>query len=334
MYKAIVIGLGQIGLTYDLDPKRIKPSSHTLAYYQHPQVNYVAATDPREAQKSVLHSLAPEVVFYSELRALLKSHEPDIVSICTPPISHVSVIKEILSLCSPKVIFCEKPIVGHQSEVNEIRNLMENSSCMFIPNLSRRWSSGIQRLKKTIDSNQFGRLNKIHTRYTRGIFNTGSHMFDIIRWLAGDIEKVMAVNQIETSSDKDQDPSFTFLFECSSQVSGYGEAFSDNSYYMFEMDFYFEFGKVSVRESGNKMYYYQPDIHPLFSGFQSLKLISTEDDLLSESHLGNAVRHIVRILDKHESPVCNLEDGLYPIFVANALLRSKESNSWEKVTVE
>ena len=46
MYKACVIGIGQIGYTIDYDPTRAFIWSHSKAYNYHPLTDLVAISDP------------------------------------------------------------------------------------------------------------------------------------------------------------------------------------------------------------------------------------------------------------------------------------------------
>lgn len=333
MYKSLVIGLGNIGLTYDLDPKRRYISSHTVAYVEHPAIELVAASDVDEDKYSVLKVKSPQTVFYLDYKAMLKDHKVDVVSICTPPTTHLQIIQDVLEYNSPKLIFCEKPVVSDVDESRILRKIMGDGNCILIPNISRRWSSGLQKVKEILNNHQFGKLTNIHVRYTRGIHNTGSHMFDLIHMLAGYMTKVFTIRQVETSSDGEQDPSYSFHFETDQLVTGFAEAMDDRMYYMFEFDLYCTQGKIEIRMSGDEIIYYRVDQHPLFSGFRSLVFHEIHNHLLEQSLIERAISHMVGVLDGVEESICNFEDGLYPIYIAEAVQRSFYSHCWQEVAV-
>jgi len=333
-YKAAVVGLGQIGLMYDFDPKRAKPSSHVLAYQLNPCVELVAAADVQIEQCQSLQQIAPEVKFYQNMNGLLKNHFVDIISVCTPPNYHLSAIHYILQNTDTKIVFCEKPLVSCVDEANFLKQILLKRNCLLVPNLSRRWNSGMQRVKAHIMNRQYGELQKIHVRYTRGINNTGAHIFDLLNWWGGQINEVRVIEKIKTSADYDNDPSFTFTFHIAKNITGFAEAFDDKQYYLFEIDLYFSRGKVEIRNSGDDVFYYKVGEHHLFSGFNSLQIQLHETNLLSESNLANAIENLVLVLDGVEQPICTLEDGIYPLYVAKALLRSYNSNgSMQKVVL-
>jgi predicted dehydrogenase len=334
MYKAAIIGLGKIGLTYDLDLKRHAPSSHTLAYEMNPHFELAAAADVNLNQYEVLKRFAPGAQFFNDYRLMLSSQNYDVISICTPPSHHFETMEWILKECTTKVIFCEKPIVANIEEVRSLTQLLENRKIQIIPNLSRRWSTGMRGIYEHVRRGTYGKLIKIHGRYTRGIFNTGSHLFDLFSWFAEGINCVRVLEQVPTSSDADGDPSYSFRFEASCGASGYVEAFNDEEYYMFEIDLYFQKGKVEIRNSGDIIKYWRSAPHPLYSGFGLLEEESIEHGYLTkESLLANAINHLRQVLDGNDKSVCSIEDGLYPLFVAKALVRSAENQSIEKVVL-
>jgi predicted dehydrogenase len=266
---------------------------------------------------------------------MLQQHPADIFSICTPPGRRVEIIKKIIDMASPRLIFCEKPLANSLAEALKLAALLEKTHCTLVPNLSRRWNSGTYRVLDVIRRAVYGELQKINIRYTRGIFNTGSHMFDLIRLYAGDVRRVQALGRVLTSSDADQDPSFSFAFSTAGGAAGFAEAFDDHQYYMFEMDLYFARGKLEVRHSGDEIGCYGTGPHPLFPEFASLRQDRVEKGFLAESSLANAYDHIVRVLDGREDPLCTVADGLFPLYVAHALLRSYNNNgSKEEVAVK
>lgn len=337
MYNAAVIGLGKIGLMYDFEDSREVPSSHVLSYQLNPETQLVASADTRQEQREFLQKIAPTTSFYTDTQVMVGNHPIDILSICTPPQQRLDLIKMAVEVANPKVIFCEKPVAKNVEEALQLVSFVQSKKhrLVFIPNLSRRWNSEIRNIMTLVQNRTLGSLEKIHARYTRGIYNTGSHLFDLMCMFAGSITEVQVMKQVITSSDKEDEPTFSFAFHTENGVYGFADAFNDKNYYMFEIDLYFEHGKIEIRNSGDVVRYCQPAPHPLFAGFSLLKVEKEAVGLLSESNLKNAVSHIVNVLNGVEVPICDVMDGVYPLFVAEALLRSyKKHGSREKVTVE
>ncbi|NHN32762.1 Gfo/Idh/MocA family protein [Paenibacillus agricola] len=331
--QAAVIGLGNIGLLYDI-PLKAQPQSHSLAYHLHPKIDLVAAVGVRQEQGDTLALVAPRTEFYLDLVAMLRNHRLDIISICTPSDVRFDLLKTVLENSSARVIFLEKPVATSIHEAEKIAALAQSYNRTLLVNLSRRWSDGVVQIREAVRTEQYGKLKKIHLRYTRGIFNYGSHLFDLVRFVSGSIDQVRVIEQVPTNLDAREDWTYSFLFSLASGgIAGYAEAFDDRDFLIFEMDLYFEQGKIEMLNSGDKIRYYATEAHPMLAGIKSLVLEHQEDNLLHQSsNIQNAVDHLVDVLTKGAKPISTLEDGIYPLYVAEALMKSHRNNgSVEKV---
>jgi len=331
-YTAVVIGLGQIGLMYDFDPKRETPSSHCLAYELDGGFQLIAAADLQMEKREQLELKAPNTRFFQDYKEMLKAiPRCNVVSICTPPSQHLRNMEDILKICTPQIIFCEKPVAANLLEAQAMRKLARNSTVLIVPNLTRRFLGGMQEVKNIIVQGIYGKVQKINARYTRGIFNTGAHLFDLIRWYGGEFEMVKVLGRADTSSDKQDEPTYSFIYATNQDVHGIVEAFNDRQYYLFELDVYMEAGKIEIRNSGDEVNYYRAGEHSLFSGMKGLNLKRSQSGILSESALKGAIRHFGKILQNGEKPFCDLNDAIQPLYVAEALQKSAIDHSWIKV---
>ena len=254
MWTAAVLGLGKIGLMYDFEPGRSSPSSHVLAYHLDKDFSLVMGADPELQREACLRKIAPEAAYYTEAKEGLYRTQPEVISICTPPHLHLSQIKEIFeTVRQPRLIFCEKPLVANRTEAHAVRDLcVKHPQTVVVPNISRRWSAGLRKVTKALKNGEYGRLQKIHIRYTRGIYNTGTHLFDLLHmWTGQKITNVQVLKKVFTSSEMENEPSYTFFFEQEDGVYGYAEAMDDRQYYLFEIDLYGSQGKIEMRYSGD-----------------------------------------------------------------------------------
>ncbi|WP_167859381.1 Gfo/Idh/MocA family protein [Paenibacillus cymbidii] len=328
MYSAAVIGLGKIGLLFDLDGKRKQPLSHTVAYLRDPHVELTAAVGVRTEQRDNLHKVAPDVAFYLDPGEMMSRHKLDIVSICTPAHVRYDLIEQVLEQAKPRVIFCEKPVATSIGEAEHIVSLLQRHNTLLLPNLSRRYNKMLARLRAAVREELYGRLLTIHLRYTRGIYNSGSHLFDLVRYFTGGITSVQVLREQATALNAEVDPTYAFLFAAGvdGNVSGYAEAFDDRNYSIFEIDLYMERGKIEMANAGNEVRYYRAGDVPNMPQFYNLIHERTETGVDGEpSNIQNAVAHIVDILDRGTEPVCTVEDGNFPTYVADALLRSRRN---------
>lgn len=333
MYKAAVIGLGNIGMLYDLEPQRPHPSTHVYAYEMSSEYQLICGIDGDIKKESDLHKVSPKADYYSDLGDALRDgvlDDVDVISICTPPSTHLDIILSLLNAGKGKVLFCEKPIVQNLCEAEILLKTVSDSDISIIPNISRRWNTGLRKVTDILKSQKYGRLQKVNVRYTRGIYNTGTHMFDLLKmWTGSPIKKVFTLGETHTSAIPEK--SFNFYFEQNDGVTGFVESIDDDHYYLFDIDLYLEQGKIEMRNSGDDIIFYTTASHHLFQGFNELKAEHTASNLLKDACIKNAIDNINNYLSGKEKPYCSLVDAIYPLYVANALERSFKESRFEEV---
>ncbi|MCR5793650.1 MAG: Gfo/Idh/MocA family oxidoreductase [Lachnospiraceae bacterium] len=334
--KACVVGLGQIGFTYEFEESREHPATHFFGYLQKEQFEISCVVDCDAGKEVRIKKYASEAGFYPSLKEAVEAkalEHIDIVSICTPPALHLEQIRFLLENTGVKVIFCEKPLVRSREEYWELQELLEGKEVVIVPNISRRWNRGMRKVGEEIASGRYGELKKINIRYTRGIYNTGAHLFDLLKmWTKSRIESVQTVGKTRTSAEPE--PSFSFAFEMENKVTGYAEAMDDDAYYLFEIDLYLSKGKIEMRNSGDDVFYYSVGKHHLFDGFLELVKERQDNHLLSDSCMKNAMDNLCKKFLEDEATACCLEDAVWPIYIAEALIESYNTKKEAKVNYE
>jgi hypothetical protein len=98
-------------------------------------------------------------------------HEPlDIISICTRPETHREVLEQVVNIEGLKAIYCEKPIATNLKDAEMMIKSCKIRDIILQINHQRR----------------FGRSQ---FSFARGMENTGTHAFDLLRIYFGDIKK-------------------------------------------------------------------------------------------------------------------------------------------------
>ncbi len=188
-YRTAIIGAGRIGTEFT--------DCHARAYKENPDTELVAIIDKRfdkalEAAKKWNVPVAGNE--YWQLGEL----GLDIVSICTPPQTHCNVLKDMLIANNQlSAIYCEKPIAVDIEEAKEMVAVCKEAKVILQVNHQRR----------------FGMPTFF---YSRGLFNTGTHVVDLLRMYFGDVVKIdkgfltfnnIVVHVVEMDVDK---PIFEF----------------------------------------------------------------------------------------------------------------------------
>lgn len=168
MYSAAIIGAGQIGCEFF--------ESHARAYKANTNTDLLAIFD-RQLKKAIEASKKWDVLVAGNQYWEMGELGIDIVSICTPPRTHLAVVKDML-MCnqSLRAIYCEKPIAIDIDEAKEMIELCKEHNVILQVNHQRRFGTPT-------------------FTFSRGIFNTGTHMVDLLRQYFGEVTDVTK-NQI------------------------------------------------------------------------------------------------------------------------------------------
>ena len=333
MNRAVVVGLGNIGMLYDLEIQRPHPSTHVYAYEMSSDYQLVCCIDPDIQKGCLLKSVFPNTQYYSTIEEAIDAgvlDSIDVVSVCTPPETHLDIILYLIDNKVGSIIFCEKPVVNSAEDAKKLKEAIRKSGVTVIPNMSRRWNNGVRKVTSDLKYGKYGKVEKISVRYTRGIFNTGSHLFDLLKmWTGNPIVKVFSLSETCTSSYPEK--SISFWFEQQDGVTGYAEAVDDREYYLFDIDLFCSNGKIEMRNSGDDIIYSVRSPHHLFQGFQELVIDKTERGILNDTCIKNAIDNIARVLADMEQPKCLMDDAIYTIYVAEAIEKSYSVKAFVEV---
>jgi UDP-N-acetyl-2-amino-2-deoxyglucuronate dehydrogenase len=151
------------------------------------------------------------VPWYTAYPRMLEDAPCDVIAVCTPSGLHPQ--HGILAARAGKHVVCEKPMAITLSAADELVQACDEAGVVLFVVKQNRLNPPIQLLKKAIDKGRFGRIYLANTtvRWTRpqeyydqapwrgtwefdgGAFmNQASHYVDLIQWLVGPVDSVMA----------------------------------------------------------------------------------------------------------------------------------------------
>ena len=159
MWRAGIIGCGRIGCGFG--------DCHARAYRDCVKTNLevVCDVDINKAY-ACSHKLAGVGTITDNYEEMFLAVKLDIVSVCTPPETHCQIVCDIAPYV--KAIYCEKPIATTIEDAEKMIETCHNHNVILQINHQRR----------------FGRPKFL---FSRGLLNTGTHMFDLLRMYFGDI---------------------------------------------------------------------------------------------------------------------------------------------------
>lgn len=327
MINAAVIGCGNIGSLYDEDTSRISISSHAGAYSANPEIKLVSGCDIDEDKLQKFKKRWNVKSVYTDYKEMFREKDIDLLSICTYQNSHFEIIKEAVNT-GIKNIICEKPIASNLSEALNIIDICKNKEVSLCVNISRRWDAALNNCINYIKTGGIGEIKKVHIYYTRGIYNTGSHIFDMIRNMFGEVKWVNTISKYskcgieETTEEKINGPTVDVQLCMNNNIDIIMQGLDYKNYLLFEIDILGTSGRIKIINSGRDYTVYESDMHDMFGGFKGLKQVNINfgpglDDLMM-----NMVNNMVSHIKFGEEIKCKAEDGYKALEISQAIYNS------------
>ena len=138
---------------------------------------------------------------YSDLLEMVRKERPDLVSVCTWPDSHCDLVVKLAESGVVKGILCEKPMAIDMGQARKMIDVCDRHHVKLAINHQRRFYSHHQKAKDLIDSGALGTIRKLWasvTTFYKDPYVWATHVTDMIRFYAGDVESIMGqISQIE-----------------------------------------------------------------------------------------------------------------------------------------
>jgi len=320
MFRAAVIGCGKIGSELSVDPLlKGDVFTHAEAYSRCEKTELVALCDSDPERLAAAAKLWGTKRLYSTAEELMANETLDLVSICTPTATHGAVLRTVLEGPNPpRGILSEKPLGLTLAESEEMAALAEARGLILATVYMRRYAKNFQALKKFIDGGGIGRLQSIAGVYIKGTFHNGTHWFDMLRYLAGEVEMVSGLNTLGETRD---DPTLDVAMYLQSGAFATLRAADHTAYTVFEMDLFGTDGRVRIIDSGFEIEVYKPMPSPRYEGYIELQRVPMDFGDRRNLML-HAVEDIVESLETGRPPLCTAADGVAAARIADAATRS------------
>ncbi|MCL5070723.1 MAG: Gfo/Idh/MocA family oxidoreductase [Actinobacteria bacterium] len=315
---------------------------------------------------------------------LLTREDIDIIEICTPNYLHKEIIIEALK--AGKHVNCEKPLAMNLSEAKEILDTA-NSHKNLISQITfeYRYQPAMMRAKQLIDKGFLGRVYstralylhsgnsdssrpmywKLEKKYCGGgsLFDLGSHIIDIIRFLLEDFKKIFAKLEIFTKQRPvlekpgelctvEVDDLTLLLFEMKNGAMGTIEAtkVATGANDELRIEIHGEKGAIrfnSMQPNYLEVYDTRAEETPIGGrrGFTSIETVQRYPKPALQfpgpkfsigwirGHIGNAMDFITNIVEAKE-PLANMYAGFKVQEVMEAALISDKEKKWVELPIK
>jgi predicted dehydrogenase len=264
--KCIIVGLGQIGMGYDLDlPKAV--FSHARAFANHPSFQLLCAADPSAKQRDVFcrHYHLPA---YPDVASALRAETGSVVVIAAPTAGHRTLLNEVLLYSTPKVILCEKPLAYDLAEAREMVEVCESAGVKLFVNYMRRADPGAIEVKKRIESGEIAAPIKGVVWYSKGFLHNGSHFFNLLEFWLGGFLNAKVLDSGRLWDNQDPEPDVRVEFERGTLVflAAWEEAFSH-----YTIELLSRSGRLRYEQGGESIAWQSTYADPLFAGYEILR---------------------------------------------------------------
>jgi predicted dehydrogenase len=192
-----------MGYDANLDPAQ-HIFSHARALSAHPSFFLAGATDPLPERRKEFEKMYKAPAFNDD-RCLLNSTSPDVVIIASPTETHATVLGDVLRWSSPRMILCEKPLSFSREEAREMVRLCEERGVPLYVNYPRRSDPGALEIARRIHSGQISLPLKGVVWFSKGIFNNGSHMVNLLEMWLGPCLGTSRIPEVLAARDPEPD---------------------------------------------------------------------------------------------------------------------------------
>ncbi len=246
--KALIIGAGRVGSSFDQVKEKEWVNTHLGAYKKSKKIKSIAICDTnKQALKQAVDFWSVKDAFDTVDEAMENFH-PDIVSLCAGVKYNLDIIRKISSYNSVKLAWVEKPFSDNLGNANKQLELFSQHKIHFITNYQRRFDGFYLYVKEHL-SELVGDVQKCTAYFSGGVINAGSHLVNLFLFYFGTPKKVKPI-KIEPGANGDFHGDFSlsfenfnaYCFELNKQSS-----FLSGGYAIFEIDILGSKGRIDIK---------------------------------------------------------------------------------------
>lgn len=211
-HTAVVIGLGQIGMGYDLflQPERYV-LTHSRAFAEHPAFSLIGGVDPSPTRRADFERIYEQPSFCDPVAAV-QALRPDVLAVAVPTEHHLSVLTSTLAVHKPRLVLCEKPLAYNLKDSHQILAACVEADCKLFINYLRRSDPGCQEVLRRIKTGDIRLPIKGIAWYSKGLFHNGSHFLDLLQFWLGEIQNFQVTHSGRSFGSNDIEPDVSISF--------------------------------------------------------------------------------------------------------------------------
>ena len=281
-YTVTIIGLGKIGLLYDLnksfDSNEFLTHVRSAFFHQKFEIKYLIDSDLKKlniAKKKYGNNI-------KYLKSIDNSFDvTDIIVLSSFQKVNSYHLKKLKKNKKVKLFLIEKPFLNDNDKISSYIDVIDKS---YI-NYYRKSLPFFKELKKNIDNYHYGNLIAANIYYSKGLSNNGSHLIDLMNFLFNssfDIDSINIISYKNDYSEDDESVSFSINYSYNSKtVTSIFHSLDERKFSLIEIDLFFDKNRFRIFDFGGKIEIYKVESDLVFSGYKNLVPQKTVDSKIN-----------------------------------------------------
>jgi len=315
--KCAVIGCGRIGCEFDDNQSNII-KTHAGSYFKNTQSDLVALCDLDEKKVKKYAEKYKVSKTYNSTKELFKNEKLDCVSICTLVSTHLKIVEEAAN-SGIKGIFLEKPISDSINDARKIIELCTKNNISLQIDHQRRFHPIYTKIKKILDEKKIGKIQTINAYYGAGVANTGSHLFDLLRMLFGEIKYVKSESS-QNKSLNQKDPNLDIKMKFLNSTVCRINSLDYTNYAKFDIEVYGMKGVIKMDLIKN-----QATLAKISNKSNVYKILEKENiikEKISETPIQRGLKDLINSIKLDKKTISNGNEGLKSLEIIVAARKS------------
>ena len=316
IYRALVLGLGRIGMGYDL---ALDPASwiltHARAFQQHPRFKLVGGVDPDPVRCRLFkeHYGAPA---WTSARDAYGEAQPDVVVVAVPTADHMATMRSLLDARALRAVLCEKPLAFEPAEGATIERLCRDRACALFVNYMRRSDPGVIEVGRRLEGGEIQSPLRGVVWYSKGLVHNGSHFFNLLQYWLGSLKDFRIIRPGRRWGGEDPEPDLQVEFD-RGIITFLAAREEDFSHYTVEL--VAPNGRLRY-EDGGRTILWQPAVpDPSLEGYTVLQPSPEVIESDMQRSQWNVAAQLAEALDGRPAHLCDGAEGLRTLEALSAI---------------
>ena len=306
--KVLLVGLGKIGLEYDLKNKY--NLTHFKSFFRNKKFTIVGVCDSNLKKKKFFKK--KKINFFSNYKKAIKILSPTVVVVSTATATHFKILKNILRYESVKLILCEKPFCKNLVQAKKIK-LLDRFNKIHV-NYMR--SSDDIFYNKVIKKVQNCSTLFIEVFYKGSVLNNACHYIHLLNKYFGKCQRIKNILKFDSNFSD-----FKLIFKKNIQAHFFSS--SARGLFLDSMRFYTPKLIINYDNGGHLIYNLKNVKNPIYLTPYYFKLKNIIKNKFYENSQKNVVANVYKFISKKKYSLCKSSEAIETHEIIKKIINEK-----------